>query len=692
MFICNFLTAFLLIAPALGFLSHFDTSSHLYTRYASYAKLEAHTPYKDINSLEAYPHSDPYRNDHQLRARWKHILSYSSGNRISIRALTRPRPTTPKIDVDTSGIPVTAGTFNALGNRRSGNLRTGSTRTKSNGIHVGGVGTRNGSPRSRSSSPRRPVPPSRSPRTSTEDIRGTGSSSTARGSSGELNNAAWKPTPQGSTSQPRRGSPPLKALPGIEEVSEHATASSMKSFDRTLTAPAKLGRVVSTVEHEMEHSSNGEVKLAALGLATGATFGEAVIHRLSNGLEGDSAKKVESNVADKGKKRVFTMVADKEAKLVDDIHRFGHHSGHTNDEGVSRARHMAPAKEVPASVKHVASSPGVASGAGRGAPGIKGAGSGAGRGAPGAAGADSGAGRGAPGGGGAGSRAGRGVPTRGAASEGGHSAPNSRGPSEHGRITPTGNRPEFHQAPGGDPHDSGGSGSSDHDSDEHKSDLDEHQDQLAAIGQFRDQGLRPRPRPDHQGPGGTGRAGGGGGGGGPGHHPPQSLVGRPTRQGMPSRPSRPPKPKKIPKKAKSTKPWNAASIGLTTVGVMIAGGASVAGTIAQEKGAEASVKGADAAELSAQANMKNANAAQLSAEAGIESAHASTIIAEANVKSSNASKESADGTQLIAAVNYETAAHNGTNVTAAKEMAEKADRTNSKRKRSYPPVMLHYDW
>ena len=125
---------------------------------------------------------------------------------------------------------------------------------------------------------------------------------------------------------------------------------------------------------------------------------------------------------------------------------------------------------------------------------------------------------------------------------------------------------------------------------------------------------------------------------------------------------------------------------------MIAGGASVAGTIAQEKGAEASVKGAYAAELSAQANMKNANAAQLSAEAGIESAHASTIIAEANVKSSNASKESADGTQLIAAVNYETAAHNGTNVTAAKEMAEQADRRNSKRKRSYPPVMLHYDW
>jgi hypothetical protein len=255
-----------------------------------------------------------------------------------------------------------------------------------------------------------------------------------------------------------------------------------------------------------------------------------------------------------------------------------------------------------------------------------------------------------------------------------------------------------HNAPAGEPvprnghaaGDDDGGDSSDHESDEHKSDWEAHQDQLAAIGQFRGQGIRPRPGktgpvgspggpdpPDRPGPGG-GKI-----------HPPQSLNGRPTRQGIPARPRKPPKKPRPPKKASSTKPWNSFNIGLTAVGVMIAGGASVAGTIAQEKGAEAAVKGANAAQLSAQAGMKGANAAQLSAEAGIESAHASTIIAEANIKISNGSKEGADGTQLIAATNYETAVHQGVNATAALQMANQADRNNAKRKRSYPPVILY---
>jgi hypothetical protein len=152
------------------------------------------------------------------------------------------------------------------------------------------------------------------------------------------------------------------------------------------------------------------------------------------------------------------------------------------------------------------------------------------------------------------------------------------------------------------------------------------------------------------------------------------------------------KVKRPPKKLRSTKPWNSFNIGATAVGVVIAGGAIIPGTIAAEKGAEAAQKGADASQLSAQAGMKGANAAQLSAEAGIESAHASTIIAEANIKIGNGVKEGADGTQLIAAVNYQTAAHNGTNVAAAKAMAQHADKVNAKRKRSYPPVIMYTSW
>lgn len=174
-----------------------------------------------------------------------------------------------------------------------------------------------------------------------------------------------------------------------------------------------------------------------------------------------------------------------------------------------------------------------------------------------------------------------------------------------------------------------------------------------------------------------------------------------------------------PKKLSSTKPWNAAMFGLTAAGAGVAGVGGIFGADAAIKGAnaavisaqagqkianasmlsaEAGIRGANAAALSAQAGMKGADASQLSAEAGMKSANAAMINSQQAIKSANASKEGADGTQLIAAVNQATAEQRDNVSTAgAVAQAQRAgawDRSKkkTKQKRSYPPVVLYYDW
>jgi len=174
-----------------------------------------------------------------------------------------------------------------------------------------------------------------------------------------------------------------------------------------------------------------------------------------------------------------------------------------------------------------------------------------------------------------------------------------------------------------------------------------------------------------------------------------------------------------PKRLTSTKPWNAIGLGLTATGAGVAGGASVWGALEAQKGASAavlsaqaglkiansSVISADAGILSAQAGVKGANAAALSAQAGMKGADASQLSAEAGMKSANAamlsaqqSIKSANGTQLIGSVQLATAIHD--NITTVGKtfsdfQAGKVAKTapaGRKQKRSYPPVVLYYDW
>lgn len=185
-----------------------------------------------------------------------------------------------------------------------------------------------------------------------------------------------------------------------------------------------------------------------------------------------------------------------------------------------------------------------------------------------------------------------------------------------------------------------------------------------------------------------------------------------------------------PKRLTSTKPWNAAGLGITAVGAGVAGGAGMWSAIEAQKGAnaaalsaqaglkianasmlsaEAGAKGANAATLSAQAGMKGSDAAQLSAEAGMKSANAAMISAQQSIKSAN-------GTQLIGAVQLATAANNPniTNLGAVVSDVQ-AGRLQQgskhappppggagggaggqppvrKRKRSYPPVVIYSGW
>ncbi|MCJ1248244.1 hypothetical protein MMC30_005461 [Trapelia coarctata] len=187
-----------------------------------------------------------------------------------------------------------------------------------------------------------------------------------------------------------------------------------------------------------------------------------------------------------------------------------------------------------------------------------------------------------------------------------------------------------------------------------------------------------------------------------------------------------------PKRLTSTKPWNAAGLGITAVGAGVAGGAGVWSAIEAQKGAtaavlsaqaglqianasmksaDAGVKGANAAALSAQAGMKGSDAAQLSAEAGMKSANAAMISAQTSIKSAN-------GTQLIGAVQLATAANNPniTNLASVvsdvqagriiKGSAPAPDPPGGrsgggaagggspvrKRKRSYPPAVFYYEY
>lgn len=174
-----------------------------------------------------------------------------------------------------------------------------------------------------------------------------------------------------------------------------------------------------------------------------------------------------------------------------------------------------------------------------------------------------------------------------------------------------------------------------------------------------------------------------------------------------------------PKRFSSTKPWNAIGLGITATGAGVAGGAGVWGSLEATKGAtaavlsaqaglkiaNASMKSADAGMLSAEAGVKGANAAGLSAQAGMKGADASQLSAEAGMKSANAamlsaqqSIKSGNGTQLIGAVQLATALHD--NITTVGQTfanvqaghVPKGAAAARKRKRSYPPVVLYYDW
>jgi hypothetical protein len=547
-----------------------------------------------------------------------------------------------------------------------------------------------------------------------------------------------------------RDTPPNSPRPGMgQRKVSFARLPTINDEDLRGTTPStasgEISNMLRKTDTTMEHSSNTDVKLLGEGVAATAAL-SPVLDRFLHG----AAASAEEKGAVKG-------MGNELDRLEEHLQRGGHHREHANG---NTDRPKRPTGRRPRRAKA-----GAASRAGRATPSRGGAASAAGRGTPGRGSAKSGAGHDGPtenrpeeqeaqrtvnrhaapaGGphdsdgdssdhesdeynsdweehqdqlaaigqfrGGIRPRPDKKGPVGSPGGPGGADKPSGgeggRGGGPGGGGVPPGamnNRPTVNgnAAPGGGPHDSD-SDSSKHESDEHKSDWEAHQDQLAAIGQFRGQGIRPHPdkkappgSPNRPGasdkPAGGGVEGGGGGGpGNPNVHPHQSIIGRPTRQGIPVK--KPVKVKRPPKKLRSTKPWNSFNIGATAVGVVIAGGAIIPGTIAAEKGAEAAQKGADASQLSAQAGMKGANAAQLSAEAGIESAHASTIIAEANIKIGNGVKEGADGTQLIAAVNYQTAAHNGTNVAAAKAMAQHADKVNAKRKRSYPPVIMYTSW